>query len=81
MPTGAVCYRCPLRPRLCLPLFLPLLAGTIRRADEVARTLDARCFGTGPRSSRLEAAPRAARLMVAVGVALVVALLLVPGRG
>jgi hypothetical protein len=24
VPTGAVCYRCPLRPRLCLPLFLPL---------------------------------------------------------
>jgi energy-coupling factor transport system permease protein len=71
----------PARMRELMPLFLPLLAGTIRRADEVARTLDARCFGTGPRSSRLEAAPRAGRLIVAVGVALAVALLLVPGRG
>jgi energy-coupling factor transporter transmembrane protein EcfT len=32
------------------PLFLPLLAGTVRRAEEVARTLDARGYGSGPRT-------------------------------
>jgi energy-coupling factor transporter transmembrane protein EcfT len=32
------------------PFFLPLLAGAVRRAEEVARTLDARGFGSGPRT-------------------------------
>ncbi len=34
------------------PLFLPLLAGAVRRAEEVARTLDARGYGSGPRTPR-----------------------------
>jgi energy-coupling factor transporter transmembrane protein EcfT len=34
------------------PYFLALLAGTVRRAEEVARTLDARGYGSGPRTLR-----------------------------
>jgi len=58
------------------PLFLPLLAGTVRRAEEVARTLDARGYGSGPRS-RAEAdslgrRERGLALAMVVGAALLV---------
>jgi energy-coupling factor transport system permease protein len=47
----------PVRRILAIePLFLPLLAGTVRRAEEVARTLDARGYGSGPRTSRIAGA-------------------------
>jgi energy-coupling factor transporter transmembrane protein EcfT len=50
------------------PLFIPLVAGTIRRADEVALTLDARGFATGERTSRLESPGSSRRLWVMAAV-------------
>ncbi|MGD8394250.1 MAG: energy-coupling factor transporter transmembrane component T [Candidatus Eiseniibacteriota bacterium] len=68
------------RIRRLAPLVLPLVAGTVRRADEVARTLDARGYGAGPRGSRLEPLPRAPRIAGLLAVTAGVLLVLWIGR-
>lgn len=90
LPAGRRETRRPLGPwrarvEALEPLFLPLLAGTVRRAGEVARTLDARGYGSGPRTSAATGAltPRERWLggaMVA-GAALAIAVDRLAGRG
>jgi energy-coupling factor transporter transmembrane protein EcfT len=50
------------------PYFLALLAGTVRRAEEVARTLDARGYGSGPRTLRFQPGLGRRGWLVALGL-------------
>jgi energy-coupling factor transport system permease protein len=66
------------------PLFLPLLAGTVRRAEEVARTLDARGYGSGPRTwartDRLGRRDQALAVFMVIGAALLLLVDVLAGR-
>ncbi len=68
------------RLRALEPFFLPLLAGTVRRADEVARTLDARGYASGAPSRRSEDRLGPAGWAAAAALAAAAGLLLVAGR-
>lgn len=58
------------------PYFLALLAGTVRRAEEVARTLDARGYGSGPRTLRFQAGLGRRGWLMAIGLVAATALAL-----
>jgi apolipoprotein N-acyltransferase len=62
------------------PYFLALLAGTVRRAEEVARTLDARGYGSGPRTLRFRDPGSKRGLALTFGLVAVALALLVAGR-
>ncbi len=58
-------------PAAWLGLFVPMVLGAVRRAEEMAMVLDARGFGSGAPSQRWVANRRAQWMAVAVGTAVV----------
>lgn len=61
-------------------LFLPMLAATVRRAEEVALTLDARAFASGPRTRRMAAESGPLERWLAVALVVGTGLILVADR-